>query len=103
MKSNGIAIAGFITGLTGFIFSWIPFLPMVILIVGLVLSSIGYKNYKKTNKNKGFSVAGIVLSIVGLFSQAVILITMIGITASVANELNDIEKSDSIEISDKIK
>lgn len=70
--SNGMATAGFILSF---------FVPLL----GLIFSILGLKKVKETNKGKGLSIAGIIISSIALF------ITLISvIIASVAyNEVKD--------------
>ncbi len=63
--SNGMAIAGFILSF---------FVPLL----GLIFSILGLKKVKETNKGKGLSTAGIIISSIALF------ITLIMIIVSVA-------------------
>lgn len=66
---NGIGTAGFVVGLIGLIFSPIPLIGVVawpLVIVGLVLSIVGFNRARKGAPNKGLSIAGIVCSAIGL-------------------------------------
>lgn len=68
--SNGLGTAGFIVGLIGLVFSFIPIIGVIawpLVIIGLVLSIIGLvrvRQHKATNK--GLSIAGISVSGAGL-------------------------------------
>ena len=67
---NGIGVAGFVCGLIGLIFSFVPIIGIIawpLVIIGVVLSGVGlsYANNGKAN-NKGMAVAGLVVSIIGL-------------------------------------
>lgn len=67
---NGLGTAGFVLGLVGLVFSFIPIIgvvawPMVIL--GLIFGAVGYSRCRSGRAtNKGLSIAAVVLSIVGL-------------------------------------
>lgn len=60
-KKNGLGTAGFVLSLLGLLFCWIPFLNILLWILGLIFSIIGV-----TRMPKGLSIAGIVLSAVTL-------------------------------------
>lgn len=67
---NGLGTAGFVLGLVGLLIAMIPIVgiiawPMVIL--GLIFSIVGFTRARKgLATNKGLSIAGIVLSAIGL-------------------------------------
>jgi hypothetical protein len=67
---NGLGVAGFVLGLVGLLFSFIPFVGVIawpLVILGLVFSVIGYSRGRKGRAtNKGLAMAGIVLSVLGL-------------------------------------
>ncbi|KAA2264767.1 DUF4190 domain-containing protein [Solihabitans fulvus] len=67
---NGLGTSGFVLGLLGAIFSWIPIIGVIawpLSIVGAVLSAVGLSKANKGQaNNKGLAIAGLVLSIVGL-------------------------------------
>jgi hypothetical protein len=70
MPQNGLGIGGFVTGLIGLLFSFIPIVGVIawpLVIIGLVLSILGF-NRARSGKagGKGLSIAGIVVSAVGL-------------------------------------
>ena len=67
---NGLGIAGFVLGLLGLVFSPIPFVGVVawpLVVLGLILSVVGLVRVRAGKAtNKGLSIAGIVLSALGL-------------------------------------
>ncbi|GAB1509290.1 DUF4190 domain-containing protein [Actinophytocola sp. KF-1] len=68
--SNGLGTAGFVVGLIGLVFSFIPLIGVVawpLVILGIIFSAIGIsKAAKGRATNKGLAIAGLVVSIVGL-------------------------------------
>ena len=63
-RPQGMAIAGFVLGLTGLFF------PGVLLsVLGLIFSVIALRRYRYAGNNllKGLAIAGLVLSLVGIF------------------------------------
>ncbi|MBW4715928.1 MmpS family transport accessory protein [Saccharothrix obliqua] len=67
---NGLGTAGFVLGLVGLLFSFIPVIGVVawpLVILGLVLGGIGVaRALGGAATNKGLAIAGVVLSAVGL-------------------------------------
>ena len=68
--SNGLGTAGFVLGLIGLLFSFIPVIGVVawpLVILGIVFSAVGMSKASKGRAtNKGLAIAGLVVSIVGL-------------------------------------
>jgi hypothetical protein len=68
---DGLGTAGFVLGLIGLIFSPIPFVGVIawpLVILGLVFSAVGVARASSGRAtNKGLAIAGLVLSIIGLF------------------------------------
>jgi heme/copper-type cytochrome/quinol oxidase subunit 2 len=86
---NGLGTAGFILGLIGFLFSFIPFVGVVawpLVIIGLVLSIIGIARASsgKAN-NRGLAITGAVLSVIGL----VICILYAAVFTATVNTINN--------------
>lgn len=75
-KGNGVAIAGFVLSF---------FIPLV----GLILSIVGAKKSKETNSGKGLSIAGIILSSIGLILSLIFTIAIILGFNSVNNIINE--------------
>lgn len=71
-KTDGFAIAGFVTGLVSlFLFGFI------LGVVGIVFSAIALGRIKRepeTRTGKGFAIAGLILGIVGVIGWAIILL-----------------------------
>lgn len=72
-ESNGIGIAGFVIALIALFLSWIPFFGWILWLLGLVFSFVGIFKFPK-----GFAIAGLVISLIGL----IILIVVVGAIAS---------------------
>jgi hypothetical protein len=60
-SDNTMGLVGFIASLVSLVFGWIPFIGQLIWLVGIVLSIIGV-----TKKPKGFAIAGIIISCIGI-------------------------------------
>jgi hypothetical protein len=68
--SNGLGTAGFVVGLIGLLLSFIPLIGVVawpLVILGIIFSALGInKAVKGRATNKGLSIAGLAVSIIGL-------------------------------------
>jgi hypothetical protein len=69
-SSNGLATAGFVVGLVGLLFAFVPVIGIIawpLVILGIVFSAVGLnKALKHHAVNKGLAIAGLTVSIVGL-------------------------------------
>jgi hypothetical protein len=85
---NGVGTAGFVLGLVGLLFSFIPIIGVVawpLVIVGLVLSIVGISRASKgIANNRGLAVAGAVLSAIGL----AVCVLWTAFFGAVANEVD---------------
>jgi hypothetical protein len=67
---NGLGVAGFVLGVVGLVFSFIPIIGIIawpLVIIGLVLSGVGLSKAQKGEANNmGLAVAGLVTSVIGL-------------------------------------
>lgn len=66
-EDNNIAIISMILGIISIALCWVPIFGIALGIVGLVLSIKGLNKAKMVNKGKGFAIAGLTCSIVGIF------------------------------------
>lgn len=69
-QGNGLGTAGFVVGLIGLLFSFIPVIGVIawpLVILGIVFAAVGIaKSSGGRAGNRGLAVAGLVLSLVGL-------------------------------------
>jgi Mycobacterium membrane protein len=90
---NGLGTAGFVLGLVGLLFSFVPFIGVVawpLVILGLVFSAIGFARARSGRAtNLGLSVAGAVLSVVGL---VICIVWVAGATKAVNDVTKDANK-----------
>ncbi|GAA4532603.1 DUF4190 domain-containing protein [Amycolatopsis samaneae] len=67
---NGLGTTGFVLGLLGLIFSFIPFIGVIawpLVILGIVFAAVGIGRVRaRKATNKGVAIAGLVLSVLGL-------------------------------------
>lgn len=81
-KSNGIGTAGFVLALIALFFGWVPVLGWITWLLGLIFSAVGISKANKVQKGKGLSIAGLVISLLGiifLIAAAGTVATMIGL------------------------
>ena len=78
-RSNGLAVAGLIFGIASLVLCWVPFLGIILSIIGLGLSIAGIA--KKNASGKGMGIAGLIMSIVaGIIGIFLTLILSVGIS-----------------------
>jgi hypothetical protein len=77
---NGLGVAGFVTGLLGLIFCWVPALGITLALLGVILGGVGISTGKKKGAPTGLAIAGLVLGIIALIPAFVI----IGAVASIS-------------------
>ena len=90
--NNGLAIAGFVVGLVSIFVS----IYCITGIVGLILSILGLKKSKQTEKGKGLAIAGIICSIVGIIVDIFVIIAIDVLFNDAGNIVNVVEKLNSI-------
>lgn len=85
---NGFGTTGFVLGLLAAIFAWIPFVGVIgwpLAILGLIFSGLGlYRVSKRQASNKGITIAGLVLSLLGLVFCIVYTVTFANAVSDVA-------------------
>lgn len=69
VKKNSIGTAGFVLALLGLIFCWVPVLDWILGTLGLIFSFIGV-----FRSPKGLSIAGLIMSGVGIIIAIIIAI-----------------------------
>jgi hypothetical protein len=75
-KSNGLGVAGFVLALIAIILGWVPVLGWIIWLLGLIFSAIGI-----FRKPKGFAIAGLAISLIGLVLLVVVFGAVLGAAA----------------------
>lgn len=87
---NGLAIAGMVLGIVGFLMVFIPcigwFLGIVLGIVGAVLSGIGMASASKAGGGKGMAIAGLVLSILAIVWVPIYVFIVLSMLTAGANQ-----------------
>ena len=78
-SSNGVGIAGFVTGLVGLVLCWVPWLGVLLAIVGVALSGVGIAQGKKRSMSNGLAIAGLVCGIIGLIPSIIIMVAFLSV------------------------
>lgn len=63
---NGMAPAGFVVGLIALLLCWLPFVNVIFIALGILISSFGLQAAKTRGRN-GLASAGLILSIIAAF------------------------------------
>lgn len=79
---NGLGVAGFVTGLLGLIFCWVPALGIVLAVLGVILGGVGIATGKKKGAPTGLAIAGLVLGIIALIPAFVIMSAVASVGSS---------------------
>ena len=79
---NGLGVAGFVTGLLGLIFCWVPALGITLALLGVILGGVGIATGKKKGAPTGLAIAGLVLGIIALIPAIVIISAVSSVAGS---------------------
>ncbi len=74
--NNPLGIAGFILSILAILLGCVPVLGWILWILGLVFSIIGV-----TKEPKGFAIAGLIISFIGLILLIVFVAGLVGLSA----------------------
>jgi hypothetical protein len=80
MKSNALAIAGFVLAIIALFTGGIPVLGWIVWLLGLVFSAVGLSRAKILG-GRGFAIAGLIISLLGII---LIILFTIGLLAFLA-------------------
>jgi len=76
--SNGLGTAGSVTGLLGLILFWVPFVGLVLSVLGVVLGGTSIASGRRKGAGSGLSVAGLVLGILSLVPGVIVIAAVAG-------------------------
>src|SRR3954447_15613820 len=79
--SNGLGIAGFVTGLLGLVLCWVPWLGVLLAIVGVALSGVGIAQGKKKGMSIGLAIAGLVCGVIALIPAIIIMVAIFSVAS----------------------
>ena len=90
-QGNGMAVAGLVLGIIGFVLFWVPFLGWILALLGIIFGGLGIgKANKIGGKGKGMAIAGLVLGILGLL-VGIVLFALAMSTARRASRWGEIQ------------
>jgi hypothetical protein len=87
-QGNGMAVAGMVLGIIGFVFSFIPcawVLGMLLGIKGVIFSGIGLGHAAKVGQGKGMAVTGLIMSILAIIWAPIWIFLLMALLFSVNN------------------
>lgn len=80
-SSNGLATAGFVLGVLGFLGAWIPllnFLAILLGIIGAILAAVGLSKVRTAGSGKGLAISGLALSVLAVVISIAINVAFVG-------------------------
>ncbi len=75
--SNGMAIAGFVLGLSGLVLFFTCGFGILLCVLGIVFGFIGMSKAKTVGKGRGMSLAGIILGAVGIIGGILFIVLIV--------------------------
>lgn len=90
--SNGLATAGFVLGLLGFLGSFIPVLNIggiVLGVVGAILAAVGLAKAKTSGSGKGLALSGLILGLLALIIGIVVNVAFANVVNDAVDEVTD--------------
>jgi len=77
-QGNGLAVAGFVLGITSVVFCWWGIFALVQVVLAITFSAVGRGHAKRGASHGGLATAGLVLGILGAICYLVIGIFSFG-------------------------
>lgn len=75
-NSNGMGTAGFVTGLIGLIFCWVPVLGIILAALGIIFGGVASSASRKAGTNNSLAIAGLVLGVIALVIAILLIIAV---------------------------
>ncbi len=95
---NGIGIAAMVVGIVALFLFWIPFLGVIVAIVGLVLGIVGIRKASRGEAtNKGMAIAGVATGGLALVGSLLITIFVFAAVDEFGNFFECIEQAQTVE------
>ncbi|MGY1604660.1 hypothetical protein [Geodermatophilus sp. SYSU D00815] len=82
---NGLGVAGFVCGLVGLVLCWVPWIGMLLGLVGVVLGGIGISQGKKKGASTGLAIAGLVCGILAVLVWILLLAFVFSVASSLSS------------------
>lgn len=97
-RSNGLAIAALVCGIIALLLSWIPFVNVLALVLGIAAVATGIGGIRRTRTpgvgQKGLAVGGLVTGIIAILLSLLIIVLFI---VGFAGAWNDPDVRDSLD------
>ena len=75
-STNGLGVAGFVTGLLGALLSWFPIAGIILGLLGVVLGGVSASQGRRTGSKTGLAVAGVVLGALAIVIGVVLIVAV---------------------------
>ena len=75
-STNGLGVAGFVTGLLGALLSWFPLAGIILGLLGVVLGGVSTSQGRRTGAKTGLAVAGVVLGAIAIVISVVLIVAV---------------------------
>ena len=76
---NGLAVAGFVLGITSIVFCWLGLLSLAQVVLAIIFSGVGISRANKGAQRKNMAIIGLVLGGVGFLLYLVVGIMSFGV------------------------
>lgn len=89
---NGLATAGFVLGLLGFLGSFIPVINIggiVLGVIGAVLAAVGLGKAKRSGTGRGLAIAGLVLGALALIIGVIVNVAFVNVVNDAVDEATE--------------
>ena len=83
-------VASLVLGIVSLIFSWIPFINVILAIIALIISIVAMVTKKEIKKGRGMGIAGTILSSIALFISIVYFVLIITIASKLPGAVKEI-------------
>ncbi|WP_448625862.1 hypothetical protein [Geodermatophilus sp. URMC 64] len=74
--TNGLGVAGFVTGLVGLVLFWLPWVGFVLGLLGVVLGGVGIAQGRKKGMSTGLAIAGLVCGLIAVIAWLVVVVAV---------------------------
>jgi hypothetical protein len=78
--TNGLGVAGFVCGLIGLIFCWVPFFGLVLGVLGVIMGGAGIATAKKSNAGSGLAIAGLVCGVIAIVPAIIVIAALASVS-----------------------
>ena len=87
--SNALAITALVFAIVSALLFWVPFLGVLLALVGLILGAIAWSKANKTGQPKGMAVAATIISALVFLVGAAWTVIVVWIGVEFGDDIND--------------